>query len=133
VPLDGIPWTCRPTDRAAVMLPSNRFRKPETEGPAYEMEVFVDEMDEGSGAGGGVANFLSGYAVYKGEKFRFEAVAYGRIGGQNVSPSLVDEASRRLQDMDVNIESFVAHLQRKLVEGDITVQLPPGATPPGLD
>jgi hypothetical protein len=115
------------------MLPSNRFRKPEAEGPAYEMEVFVDEMDEGSGAGGGVANFLSGYAVYRGEKFRFEAVAYGRIGGQNVSPSLVDEAARRLEEMDVNIESFVAHLQRKLVEGDITVKLPPGATPPGLD
>jgi len=86
VPLDGIPWTCRPTDRAAVMLPSNRFRKPETEGPAYEMEVFVDEMDEGSGAGGGVANFLSGYAVYKGEKFRFEAVAYGRSEAKTSAP-----------------------------------------------
>lgn len=131
--LDGTLWTCQRTDRAAEMQPSNRFRKPGNEGPAYEMEVFVDEMGEGSGAGGGVANFLSGYAVYKGEKFRFEAVAYGRIGGQNVSPSLVDEAAKRLQDMDVNIESFVAHLQRKLVEGDITVQLPPGATPPELD
>lgn len=115
------------------MESSNRFRKPEVEGPAYEMEVFVDEMDEGSGAGGGVASFLSGYVVYKGEKFRFEAVAYGRIGGQNVSPTLLDEATRRLQDMDVNIESFAAQLQRKLVEGDITVQLPPGATPPELD
>lgn len=113
--------------------PSNRFRKPDVEGPSYDMEVFVDEMEEGSGAGGGVANFLSGYTIYKGEKFRFEAVAYGRIGGQNVSPSLADEAMKRLQDMDVDLESFLAHLQRKLVEGDITVQVPPGASPPRFE
>lgn len=97
------------------------------------MEVFVDEMDEGSGEGGGVANFLSGFVVYKSEKFRFEAVAYGRIGGQNVSPSLAAEAMERLREIGVDLESFVANLQRKLVEGDITLRLPPGATPPALE
>lgn len=112
---------------------SNPFRKPDVEGPEYEIEVFVDEMEEGSGAGGGVANFLSGYAIYKGEKFRFEAVAYGRIGGQNVSPTLADEAMKRLQEIGVELEPFVAHLQRKLVEGDITMQIPPGSAPPDFE
>ncbi len=93
----------------------------------------MDEMDEGSGAGGGVASFLSGYALYKGEKFRFEAVAYGRIGGQNVSPNLLDDAVKRLQEIGANPESFTSQLQRKLVEGEITVIIPEGMSPPSLD
>lgn len=112
------------------MQPSSPFRGRDPDEADYEMEVFVEEMGESSGVGGGVANFLSGYAVYKGEKFRFEAVAYGRIGGQNVSPNLSDEAMKRLQELDVNLELFVAQLQRKLVEGEITLNVPEGSTPP---
>ena len=94
------------------------------------MDVFIEQMDEASGVGGGVANFLAGYAVYKGEKFPFEAVAYGRIGGQNVIPTLSSESLKRLDDLQVNIELFTARLQRKLVEGEMTVVIPEGATPP---
>ncbi|HEY4822984.1 MAG TPA: hypothetical protein VIH83_04790 [Candidatus Bathyarchaeia archaeon] len=112
------------------MQPSSPFRRSDPDEPDYGMEVFVEEMGESSGVGGGVANFLSGYAIYKGEKFRFEAVAYGRIGGQNVSPTLTDEAMNRLQELDVNLEGFVARLQRKLVEGEITLNLPEGSAPP---
>lgn len=115
------------------MNSSSRFGRPSFAEPGYEMEVFVDHMDESSGVGGGVANFLSGYAVYKGEKFKFEAVAYGRIGGQNVSPSLTQEAMERLHGLGVDLELFSAQLQRRLVEGEITVLVPEGTTPPGLD
>ncbi len=115
------------------MQPTNRFRPSEAEGSVYDMEVFVDGMDEGSGTGGGVANFLSGYALYRGEKFRFEAIAYGRIGGQNVSPSLSEEATKRLQEIGANPESFTSQLQRKLVEGEINVIIPEGTSPPTLD
>ncbi len=111
----------------------NPFRRKPPGEVEHAMEVFIEEMEEGSGAGGGVANFLSGYAVFKGEKFQFEAIAYGRIGGQNVSPNLSEEANTRLRELDVNTESFTAQLQRKLVEGEINVILPEGATPPTLD
>jgi hypothetical protein len=97
------------------------------------MKVVIDEMGESSGVGGGVANFLSGYVLFKGEKFPFEAVAYGRIGGQNVSPNLTIESMERLQKLGVDLETFTAQLQRKLVEGEITVKIPEGTTPPGLD
>ncbi len=114
------------------MQPSNRFR-PVEEGPQYELDVFVDAMDEGSGSGGGVANFLTGYVLFKGEKLRFEAVAYGRIGGQNVSPILPEETVKRLKELDLDIEAFTGQLQRKLVEGEITVQIPEGMVPPSLE
>ena len=112
--------------------PANPFR-PETSEPEYPMQVFVDYMGESSGVGGGVANFLSGYAVFREEKFPFEAIAYGRIGGQNVSPTLTDESMKRLQDLSVDVETFTSQLQRKLVEGEINVIIPEGTPPPSLD
>ncbi len=108
----------------------NPFRKQEDATLEYEMDVFIDEMDEASGVGGGVANFLTGYALYKGEKFPFEAVAYGRIGGQNVKPTLTVGSVKRLEDLRVDLELFTARLQRKLVEGEMTVNIPEGASPP---
>ena len=109
---------------------TNPFRKEEEASLEYEMEVFINEMDEASGVGGGVANFLTGYAIYRGEKFPFEAVAYGRIGGQNVKPTLSPESIERLENLEVDLELFTARLQRKLVEGEMTVNIPEGAKPP---
>src|SRR5256884_7680470 len=112
------------------MSSQNPFRKAEDAQVQYEMDIFIDEMGESSGVGGGVANFLTGYTVYKGEKFPFEAVAYGRIGGQNVMPTLTPDAVQRLESLHVDMELFTARLQRKLVEGELTVNIPEGATPP---
>ncbi len=109
---------------------TNPFRREEEPTLEYEMDVFIDQMGEASGVGGGVANFLTGYAVYKGERYPFEAVAYGRIGGQNVMPTLTPESVRRLENPHVDMELFTARLQRKLVEGELTVNIPEGATPP---
>ena len=109
---------------------NNPFRKEEDASLEYEMDVFIKEMDEASGVGGGVANFLTGYAIYKGEKFPFDAVAYGRIGGQNVKPNLPTESLQRLEELGVDLELFTARLQRKLVEGEMTVEIPEGAKPP---
>ena len=111
--------------------PVNPFRP---ESPQdFQMEVIVDYMGESSGVGGGVANFLSGYVIFRGEKFPFEAIAYGRIGGQNVSPTLTDESLKRLQDIDIDIENFTSQLQRKLVEGEINIVVPEGTPPPGME
>jgi len=97
------------------------------------MEVIVDYMGESSGVGGGVANFLSGYVIFRGEKFPFEAIAYGRIGGQNVSPTLTDDSLKRLQDLNIDVENFTSQLQRKLVEGELNVVVPEGTPPPGME
>ena len=113
--------------------PVNPFRSAETSQSEYPMEVYVDYMGESSGVGGGVANFLSGYAVFRGEKLPFEAIAYGRIGGQNVSPTLADGSLKRLQELGVDLELFTAQLQRKLVEGEIILVIPEGMPPPGLE
>ena len=80
-----------------------------------------------------MANFLSGYVIFRGEKFPFEAIAYGRIGGQNVSPTLTNGSLKRLQDLNIDVENFTSQLQRKLVEGEINVVIPEGTPPPGME
>ncbi len=112
------------------MNAQNPFRKGEEAQLQYEIDVFIDEMGDASGVGGGVANFLTGYAIYKGERFPFEAVAYGRIGGQNVSPTLQPDAINRLEELGVDLELFTARLQRKMVEGEMTLNIAEGTSPP---
>jgi len=102
-------------------LQTNPYR-PSQPGDEIQMEVIIDYMDE-SGEGGGVASFLTGYVMYNGEKLPFEAVAYGRIGGQNVSPTLSNVALEKLEKLGIDPDIFSASLQRKLVEGEITVKL----------
>ena len=96
--------------------------RPSQPGDEMKMEVIIDYMDE-SGEGGGVASFLTGYVMYNGEKLPFEAVAYGRIGGQNVSPTLSNLAVEKLEKLGMDPQVFAASLQRKLVEGEITVKV----------
>src|SRR5437879_3193600 len=108
----------------------NPFRNAEEAQIQYEIDVFIDEMGDASGVGGGVANFLTGYAIYKGDRFPFEAVAYGRIGGQNVSPILHPDAIKRLEELGVDLELFTARLQRKMVEGEMTLNIAEETSPP---
>ncbi len=91
----------------------------------YEFEVHVDYV-----SGGEVANYLRGYLIFKGEKLRFSGVAYGRFGGQNVSPRLSVKTTKRLKGLGVDKEQFLSILQRKLVEGDIIIEAKPPEPPP---
>src|SRR3989475_13141583 len=112
------------------MSSQNPFRKAEDAQLQYDMDIFIDEMGESSGVGGGVANFLTGYAIDKGGKFPFEAVAYGRIGGQNVSPILQPEAIKRLEELNVDLALFTAGLKWKIAEGNMPLNISQGDTCP---
>jgi hypothetical protein len=85
-----------------------------------ELEVHVTSVSHGE-----VANLLRGYVVAGNEKYRFTAIAYGRIGGQNVSPKVGKATAGRLRKKEINVEEFLDTLQRKLVEGDVTLESPP--------
>ena len=92
-----------------------------------EFEVHVTHV-----SGGEVANFLRGYLIFKGERLNFTGVAYGRVGGQNVSPRLSRKTLKRLKELGVDVDQFVLILQRKLVEGDVIIEAKPPEPPPLL-
>ncbi len=80
-------------------------------------------------SGGEVANLLKGYILAEGEKIRFSGVAYGRFGGQNVSPKLTPAAQRRVRELFGDLEGFEEDLQLRLVNGDFEIKPKEGTAP----
>ena len=73
-------------------------------------------------AGTEIASKLSGYFVINGERtFRFRAIGFGRIGGHNISLSISKKTIDAIKKMQMDPELVVLKIQRKLIEGDITV------------
>jgi hypothetical protein len=96
------------------------MRKDDDEIP---VTVFVK-----SASGSEVASKLSGYFVVKGQEFRFTAIAFGRIGGHNASVKIAKATLDKIAKMGIDPEQLQLTIQRKLIEGDVT--LPEGIKPP---
>ncbi len=73
---------------------------------------------------------LKGYILAEGEKIRFSGVAYGRFGGQNVSPKLSPAAQRKVRELFGDVEGFEEDLQLRLVNGEFEIRPKEGPTPP---
>ena len=84
--------------------------------PLDEPEIYVEKA-----TGGEYASKLNGYFIIKKTKFKFNAIAFGRIGGHNISLNLTKKTMYRLIELGYDIESFQIMLQRKLVEGDVVL------------
>jgi len=83
----------------------------------YVYDLVIDFV-----SGGEVANLLKGYILVEGKKIRFSGVAYGRFGGQNVSPKLSPAAQRRVRELFGDVEPFEEDLQLRLVKGDFEIK-----------
>ena len=47
--------------------------------------------------------------------FEFTAIAFGRIGGQNIGVKLSEETENELKSFEYNVEHVIDDLQKKLV------------------
>lgn len=92
-------------------------------GDDIPVKVFVSNVQ-----GSEIAAKLSGYFVVKGQEFKFKAIAFGRIGGHNASVQISKTVAAKLEKMGIDSDSVVMIVQRKIVEGDVT--LPEGIKPP---
>jgi hypothetical protein len=72
--------------------------------------------------GGNIASKLRGYILISGKKFYFSALAYGRIGGHNISLNLTKKTLNEVRKMGLDGEIFSLSLQRKLIEGDVILK-----------
>ena len=81
------------------------------------IDVYVNNV-----TGTEIASKLSGYFVIKGERiFRFRAIAFGRIGGHNISLSISKKTLQAIKKMHMDPEWVALKVQRKLIEGDISI------------
>ena len=56
-----------------------------------------------------------------GHEFRFTAIAFGRIGGQNVGAKLSRDTERELRRLGHDPEGVILEIQNRLLQGDMTV------------
>ncbi len=88
-----------------------------------KVDVFINNS-----SGGEVASKLTGYFIVNNKSFRFSAIAFGRIGGHNISLKLSTSSINKLKKMEIDPEKLQLIIQRKLIEGD--VNLPPNMKSP---
>jgi hypothetical protein len=69
--------------------------------------------------GSEIASKLTGHFVIKGQEFNFTAIAFGRIGGHNISLSISKRTLEKIKKMQIDPEVLQLTIQRKLIEGDV--------------
>ena len=53
--------------------------------------------------------------------FEFTAIAFGRIGGQNIGVKLSEETENKLKALEYNVDQVIDDLQKKLISGNLSV------------
>ena len=53
--------------------------------------------------------------------FPFTAIAFGRIGGQNIGAKLSDETENKIKELDYDIDEVIHELQRNLIQGNLNL------------
>ncbi|MCV0401376.1 MAG: hypothetical protein K5777_05300 [Nitrosopumilus sp.] len=54
-------------------------------------------------------------------EFRFTAIAFGRIGGQNIGAKLSQTTEKELRELGYDVDEVIDSLQRNLLQGDLTL------------
>ena len=71
--------------------------------------------------GSQMAAKITGKFNLDGNDFRFTAIAFGRIGGQNVGAKLSSATEKELKDLGYDVEEVIMLLQKNLLQGDLTL------------
>ena len=64
---------------------------------------------------------IDGIFEIDNNSFEFVAIAFGRIGGQNIGVKLSEETENKLKALEYDVEKVIDELQKKLVSGNLSV------------
>jgi hypothetical protein len=70
---------------------------------------------------GDIASTLKGYFMIDEEKFKFDGIAFGRIGGHNINIKLSKKEQARLKKLGYDPEEVIIKVQRMIIEGDMEI------------
>ena len=71
--------------------------------------------------GSQMAAKITGKFTIDNNDFRFTAIAFGRIGGQNVGAKLSKTTETELKKLGYDIDEVIMSLQNNLLQGDLTL------------
>ena len=81
-----------------------------------DIKVHVSNVD-----GTQMAAKINGTFEIDNNSFEFTAIAFGRIGGQNIGVKLSEETESKLKSLKYDVEQVIDDLQKKLVSGNLSV------------
>ena len=71
--------------------------------------------------GSQMAAKINGNFTVDDNEFRFTAIAFGRIGGQNVAAKLSQTTETELKKLGYDVDEVIMKLQQNLLQGDLTL------------
>jgi len=71
--------------------------------------------------GSQMAAKITGKFTIDENDFRFTAIAFGRIGGQNIGAKLSKTTEDELKKLGYDVDEVIMNLQSNLVQGDLTI------------
>ena len=71
--------------------------------------------------GSQMAAKITGKFTIDYNEFRFTAIAFGRIGGQNIGAKLSKTTEKELETLGYDVDEVIMLLQRNLLQGDLTL------------
>ena len=81
-----------------------------------DIKIHVSNVD-----GSQMAAKITGTFEIDNNSFEFTAIAFGRIGGQNIGVKLSEETENKLKSLKYNVEKVIDDLQKKLVSGSLSI------------
>ena len=81
-----------------------------------DIKVHVSNVD-----GTQLAAKINGTFDIDNNSFEFTAIAFGRIGGQNIGVKLSEETQNKLKTLEYNVDQVIDDLQKKLISGSLSI------------
>ena len=81
-----------------------------------ELKVHINNIH-----GSQMAAKITGKFSIDDNNFRFTAIAFGRIGGQNVGAKISKTTEKELEKLGYDIDEVIMTLQNNLLQGDLTL------------
>ena len=81
-----------------------------------ELKVHINNIH-----GSQMAAKITGKFSIDDNDFRFTAIAFGRIGGQNVGAKISKTTEKELEKLGYDIDEVIMTLQNNLLQGDLTL------------
>jgi|TARA_B100000749_G_scaffold258482_1_gene228597 hypothetical protein len=81
-----------------------------------DLKVNVNNVD-----GSQMAAKIEGTFGLDDNTFDFLAIAFGRIGGQNIGVKLSEEIENKLKELGYNVDEIIDELQKKLISGNLSI------------
>lgn len=71
--------------------------------------------------GSQMAAKITGTFEIDNNSFRFTAIAFGRIGGQNIGAKISKTTEKALEKLGYVVDDVIMILQKNLLQGDLTL------------